>query len=76
MCDPFFFFRRTERPDRTGINKVLFDGDGHHGRRRWTLIAHQHAVAVPWHAQKDIVIVLIWLARPKIVDGPRHDFFT
>ena len=26
MFDPFFFFRRTERPDRTGTNKVLFDG--------------------------------------------------
>ena len=25
--NPFFFFRRTERPDRTGTNEVLFDGD-------------------------------------------------
>ena len=32
------------------------------------------AVAVPWHAQKVIVIVVIWLARPKILDGPKHDF--
>ena len=23
-------FMRTEQPDRTGTNKVLFDGDGHH----------------------------------------------
>ena len=24
---PFSLFRRTERPDRTGTNKVLLDGD-------------------------------------------------
>ena len=55
MFDPCFFLRRTERPDRTGTNKVLFDGDRHHCRWRWTRFAHQHAVAVPWHAQKLIV---------------------
>ena len=67
MLGPFFFFRRTERPDQTGTNKVLFHGDIPHCRRRWTLIAHQHAVVVSWHAQK-------WLTRPKILDGPKHVF--
>ena len=62
----------TERPDRTGANKVLF---------WWRLTSPQmevghfsltkQAVAVSWHAQKVIVrTVAIWLARPKILDGP------
>ena len=56
MCvDPFFFFRRTERPDRMRTNKVLLDGDGHHCRWRWTLIAHQNAIVVSWHVPKLIV---------------------
>ena len=41
--------------DLTGANKVLFDGDWHLCRWRWTRFAHQHAVAVPWHAQKVVV---------------------
>ena len=27
VFDPFFFLRRTERPDRTGTSKALYDGD-------------------------------------------------
>ena len=54
MFDPLFF-RRTERPDRTGTSRVLFDGDGHHCRWRLTLLALKHAVVVSWHAQKVIV---------------------
>ena len=55
MPDTFFFFRRTARPDRTGTNKVVLDGDRYHCRWRWTLIAHQHVVVVSWHVQKVIV---------------------
>ena len=42
MLGPFFFFKRTERPDRTGTNKVLFE---------WTPFSHQHAV-VSWTCEK------------------------
>ena len=55
MLNLFFSFRRTERPERTGATKILFDGDGHDCRWRWTLVAHKHAVVVSWHAQKVIV---------------------
>ena len=34
------FFGRTERPDRMGSDIVLFDGDCHHRRWRWTHFAH------------------------------------
>ena len=35
----------------------------------------QHAVAVPWHAcAKMLTFVVTWLARLKILDGPKHDF--
>ena len=73
--DPFVFSRRTERPDRTGANKVLFDGDGHHCRwGKWTLITitDQHAATaaaaiVSLHVQK--VIARTDLAgEPKILD--------
>ena len=45
----------TERPDRTGANRALFDEHGHHCRWRWTLIAHQHAVVLSWHVQNVVV---------------------
>ena len=51
----------------------LFDGDGYHCRWRWTHFAHQHAVVVSWHVLK-IIEFVIWLSRPKILDGPKHGF--
>ena len=38
MLHSFCLFGRTERPDRTGTNKILFDVDGHHRRWKWTSI--------------------------------------
>ena len=38
------------------MHKVLFDGDGHQCRWRWTLVAHEHAVVVSWHVQKVITL--------------------
>ena len=72
-CDPFFFFRRTERPDRTGTNKVLFDGDWHHCRWRWTRFAH-NTLLLCRGMRKRLPFVVIWLARPKILDGSKLDF--
>ena len=77
MLNPFLFFRRTERPDRTGTNKVLFDGDGQHCCRwRWTPVAHQHAVVVSWHAQK-VTIVCTDLAgeAPEILGRSKSTVF-
>ena len=72
MLDPIFFFRRTERPDRTGTNKVLLesgiivDGGGHVLRTNTLLLCHG--------MRKRLSSVMIWLSRPEILDGPKHDF--
>ena len=46
MLHPFFFFGRTERPDRTGTNSISFDVDGHHRRWAWTPNCAQQRVGV------------------------------
>ena len=69
----FFFFRRTERPDRTGTIKsclmeidITVDGDGHVSRTNTLLLCRG--------MRKRLSFVAIWLASPKILDGPKHAF--
>ena len=45
------------------------EGGGHSLRTN-----RQHAVAVAWRAQK-VIVRSDLLARPKILDGSKHDFF-
>ena len=74
MLDSFFFFRRTERPGRTGANKVFclmeiditVDGGGHVLRTNTLLLCRG--------MRKRLSFVVTWLAMPKILDGPKHDF--
>ena len=73
MFDPFFFFRRTERSDRTGKIKsclmeidITVDGGGH--------VLRTNTLFLCRGVRKRLSFVLIWLARPKILDGPKHDF--
>ena len=63
-----------ERPNRTGTNKVFFDGDGYHRSWRWTLIAHQNTQLCRGMCKR-LSLVLIWLARAKFLDGPKLLFF-
>ena len=39
-----------------------------------TFCAKHAVVDVPWHVKK-VIVRSDWLARPKILDGPKHDFF-
>ena len=69
----FFFFRRTERPDRTGTKSCLIeiditvDGGGNVLRTNTLLLCRGMRKRFPF--------VVTWLARPKILDGPKHDFY-
>ena len=75
VWDPYFFLRRTERPDRMGTNEVLFNGDfditvsggGH-------ILRTTHCCCAVACAKR-YLSYWFWLARPKILDGPRTRFF-
>lgn len=73
----FFFFRRTERPDRTNGHKwrlVWMELGIYYCRCRWTRTAHQHAVGASWHALKVIVRTDLAGEAIKILDEPKHGF--
>ena len=78
MLGPFFFFfTRTERPDRTArpngaqiksrlteIDLTTVDGGGHYLRTNTLLLCRDMCQKFPF--------VLTWLARTSILHGPKH----
>ena len=81
MLDLFFLFRRIERPDRTArpngpterpqMKPCLMEIDitvegGGHVLRTITLL-------LCCGTRKRLSFVVIWLAEPNILDGPKHD---
>ena len=66
VLHPYYLFGRTERPDRTGTKSGLLDVEGHHRRWIWKPIRGGNLRRVPF--------VLIGLARPRILHGPKHVF--
>ena len=64
-------FRLQE--DRTGTNEVMFDGDDITVDGRWTHFAHSTLLLCRGMGKR-LSFVVIWLARPKILDGTKHDF--
>ena len=63
----FSLFGRTERPDRSGTNRIVFDVDGHHRRWVWTPMCSGMYV-------QNIPFVPIRLAKARILHGPKHVF--
>ena len=62
---------RTARP--TQIKYCLMEIDITVDER-WTHFAHD-TLLLCRGMRKRLSFVLIWLARPKILDGPKHDFY-
>ena len=60
---------------RTGTNKVFLDGDRHHSRWRWTHFGHD-TLLLCRGVRERLSFVLIWLARPKILDDSKHDILS
>ena len=74
---PFLFFRKAERPDQTDTvvsyrltwMYIAEDRRRHHVRTN-TLVVSRNGL------KDDTVRISILLARPRVLHGPQHAFFT